>query len=133
MRALVAEDEFLGRKILSVFLNTLFEVDVVVNGSEAVQAFQLALDEGRPYDLLLMDIMMPEMDGLEALMKIREIEKGLPDKPPRRVKVLMTSALDDPKTVIRSFNDVEASGYIVKPVRKDKLFEELKTIGFVVA
>ncbi|MBI5518651.1 MAG: response regulator [Desulfovibrio sp.] len=131
MRALVAEDEFLGRKVLSVFLNTLFEVDVVVNGLEAVEAFKLAHQEGRPYDLLLMDIMMPEMDGLEALKQIRALEQERKVKP--QVKVLMTTALDDPKTVIRSFHDGEASGYIVKPVRKDKLFEELKKLGFITA
>jgi len=131
MRALVVEDEFLGRKVLSVFLNTLFEVDVVVNGIEALEAFRLAHAEGRPYDLLLMDIMMPGMDGLEALKQIRALEQDLPLRP--RVKVLMTTALDDPKTVIRSFHDGEASGYIVKPVRKDKLFEELKKLGFITA
>ncbi|MHC1752353.1 response regulator [Humidesulfovibrio sp.] len=131
MRALVAEDEFLGRKVLSVFLNTLFEVDVVVNGIEAVEAFKLAHEEGRPYDLLLMDIMMPEMDGLEALKHIRAIEQQHPGR--ARAKALMTTALDDPKTVIRSFHDGEASGYIVKPVRKDKLFEELKKLGFITA
>lgn len=129
MRALVAEDEFLGRKVLSVFLNTLFEVDVVVNGLEAVEAFKLAHQEGRPYDLLLMDIMMPEMDGLEALRQIRAMEQEHKIRPP--VRALMTTALDDPKTVIRSFHDGEASGYIVKPVRKDKLFEELKKLGFI--
>ncbi|HWR03002.1 MAG TPA: response regulator [Humidesulfovibrio sp.] len=131
MRALVAEDEFLGRKVLSVFLNTLFEVDVVVNGREAVEAFKLAHEEGRPYDLLLMDIMMPEMDGLEALKQIRSMEQQHPGRP--RAKALMTTALDDPKTVIRSFHDGEASGYIVKPVRKDKLFDELKKLGFITA
>jgi two-component system chemotaxis response regulator CheY len=130
MRALIAEDEFLGRKVLSAFLGPLFEVDVVVNGREALEAFGLAHEEGRPYDLLLLDIMMPELDGLTALTKIREMEQKSKIRPP--VKVLMTTALDDPKTVIRSFHDGEASGYIVKPVRKDKLLEELKKLGFVV-
>lgn len=130
MRALIAEDEFLGRKVLSAFLSPLFEVDVVVNGREALEAFQLAHKEAKPYDLLLLDIMMPEMDGLTALTKIREIEQLSKTRPP--VKVLMTTALDDPKTVIRSFHDGEASGYIVKPVRKDKLLEELKKLGFIV-
>ena len=129
MRALIAEDEFLGRKVLANFLNTLFEVDVAVNGLEAVIAFNLAHDEGKPYDLILMDIMMPEMDGLQALAKIRatEYERGL--RP--QVKVLMTTALDDAKTVIRAFHDGEAAGYIVKPLQKDKLFAELQKLGFV--
>jgi len=129
MRALIAEDEFLGRKVLTAFLNTLFEVDVAVNGQEAVTAFNIAHAEGKPYDLILMDIMMPEMDGLEALAQIRTTEHDKKLRP--QVKVLMTTALDDAKTVIRSFHDGEAAGYIVKPVHKEKLFAELQKLGFV--
>lgn len=129
MRALIAEDEFLSRKVLSAFLAPLFEVDVAVNGKEAVEAFALAHKEARPYDLILMDIMMPEMDGIQALTLIRAQEQEQKLKPP--VRVVMATALDDPKTVIRSFHDGEASGYIVKPVRKEKLFEELKKLGFL--
>ncbi len=129
MRALIAEDEFLSRKVLSAFLAPLFEVDVAVNGKEAVEAFALAHQEGKPYDLILMDIMMPEMDGIQALTIIRAQEQERKLKPP--VRVIMATALDDPKTVIRSFHDGEASGYIVKPVRKEKLFEELKKLGFL--
>ena len=58
MRALIVEDEFLSRKVLRSFLMTLFEVDIVVNGREAVEAFKLAHTEKNPYDLILMDIMM---------------------------------------------------------------------------
>ncbi|NDV25684.1 response regulator [Desulfovibrio sp. JC010] len=129
MRALIAEDEFVGRKLLSTFLAPLFVIDVAVNGKEAVEAFKLAYEENNPYTLLLMDIMMPEQDGLSALEEIRafEKEKGLSD----HCKVIMTTALDDPKTVIRSFHDVEASAFIVKPVEREKLYEELKKIGLM--
>lgn len=129
MRALIAEDEFLSRKVLSAFLAPLFEVDVAVNGKEALDAFTLAHQEGRPYELILMDIMMPEMDGIQALTHIRAQEQERKIRP--QVKVIMATALDDPKTVIRSFHDGEASGYIVKPVRKEKLFEELKKLGLM--
>lgn len=129
MRALIAEDEFLNRKVLSAFLAPLFEeVDVAVTGKEALDAFRLAHENARPYDIIFMDIMMPEMDGIEALKAIRAAEQE-GNRP--RVKVLMVTALDDPKTVIRSFHDGEASGYIVKPLRKEKLFEELKKLGFL--
>lgn len=129
MRALIAEDEFLARKILLNFLKPLFEVDIVVNGYEALSAYRMSHSEGRPYDLICMDIMMPEMNGLEALEKIREHEKehGI-DEP---VKVIMTTALDDPKTVIRSFHDGTASGYMVKPLEKEKLFAELEKMGLL--
>jgi two-component system chemotaxis response regulator CheY len=129
MRALIVEDEFLSRKVLRSFLMTLFEVDIVVNGREAVEAFKMGHDEARPYDLILMDIMMPEVDGIEALQKIRDLETKHNYRP--RVKVIMTTALDDPRTVIRTFHDGEASAYIVKPVAKDKLYAELEKLGLL--
>ncbi len=129
MRALIAEDEFVGRKLLSTFLSPLFQIDIVVNGQEAIEAYKLAHEEGEPYGLILMDIMMPEVDGLSALAAIREFEKSLDIKP--QSKVIMTTALDDAKTVIRSFHDVEASAYIVKPVVREKLYEELEKIGLL--
>ncbi len=75
MRALIAEDEFVGRKLLSTFLAPLFVIDVAVNGKEAVEAYKLAYEEGDPYSLILMDIMMPEQDGLSALEEIRFLRK----------------------------------------------------------
>jgi len=129
MRALIVEDEFLSRKVLRSFLMTLFEVDIVVNGREAVEAFKLSHSEGHPYDLILMDIMMPEVDGIEALQKIRTIEIQNDYRP--KVKVIMTTALDDPQTVIKTFYDGEASAYIVKPVAKDKLYGELEKLGLL--
>lgn len=129
MRALIVEDEFLSRKILRSFLMTLFEVDIVVNGREAVEAFKLAHTEKQPYDLILMDIMMPEVDGIEALHRIRQMEEE--EKLTPKTKVIMTTALDDPQTVIKSFHEGEASGYIVKPVAKDKLYAELTKLGLL--
>ncbi|WP_319542735.1 response regulator [uncultured Pseudodesulfovibrio sp.] len=129
MRALIVEDEFLSRKVLRSFLMTLFDVDIVVNGREAVDAFELSHAEQRPYDLILMDIMMPEVDGIEALQKIRSIEMDKGYRP--RVKVIMTTALDDPQTVIKTFYDGEASAYIVKPIAKEKLYNELEKLGLL--
>lgn len=129
MRALIVEDEFLSREILKKILAPLFEVDIVVNGEEAIQAFKFAHAESNPYDLILLDIMMPVVDGLEALETIRALEKERGWSPP--VKVIMTTALNDPKTVIRSFHDGLAEAYIVKPVDKDKLYEELKKLDLL--
>ncbi len=128
MRALIVEDEFISRKVLHSFLTTIFKVDIVVNGKEALDAFDLAHKEGKPYDLILMDIMMPEIDGMEALERIRDQERkqGIP-----MCKVIMTTALDDPKTVIRSFHDGGASAYLVKPVDKNKLYAELAKLRLI--
>lgn len=129
MRALIVEDEFLSRKVLKSFLMTLFEIDIVVNGREAIEAFKLAHAEGRPYSLILMDIMMPEVDGIQALHMIREMEEERSLTPP--AKVIMTTALDDPQTVLKSFHDGGASAYIVKPVAREKLYKELGKLGLL--
>lgn len=128
MRALIVEDEFTSREILKRLLAPLFDVDLAVNGQEALEAFGLAHGRGDPYALVLMDIMMPVVDGLSALASIRtmESERGLAPVP-----VLMTTALNDPKTVIRSFHDGVASGYLVKPIQRDKLYAELAKLGLV--
>lgn len=128
MRALVVEDEFISRIMLEKMLAPLFEVDSVVNGNEALEAFELAHGEERPYRLILMDIMMPGKNGLEALELIRqrEDERHLP-----KAKVIMTTALSDIKTVMRSFDSGQASAYIVKPIDRDKLFRELKNMALI--
>lgn len=126
MKALIVEDEFLSRKVLRSFLANNFEVDIVVNGQEALAAFEAAHDEDDPYDLILMDIMMPEIDGMEALERIRDMER---ERGYSNCKIIMTTALDDPNTVIRSFHDGEASAYMVKPVDKGKLYSELVKLG----
>jgi len=129
MRALIAEDEFLGRKILLEFIRSLFDVDVVVNGKEAVDAFILAHKEGKPYDIIFMDIMMPEMDGVQALERIREYENTNSLTP--LTKTLMTTAVGDAKTIIRSFHEGAASGYLVKPLDKESLMNELRKMEFI--
>lgn len=128
MRALVVEDEFISRIVLEKMLAPVFEVDTVVNGDEALEAFELAHVEGAPYKLILMDIMMPGKNGLEALeiIRQREDERNL-----SRAKVIMTTALSDIKTVVRAFDSGQASAYIVKPIDKDKLYRELKSMSLI--
>ena len=59
MKILLAEDDFVTRKFMASFLSKYGECDVTVDGMEAVDAFMLALEEGEPYDLVCLDIMMP--------------------------------------------------------------------------
>ncbi len=131
MRILIVEDEFVSRRVLKEFLSPYGDCDMVVDGEEAIEAFRLAWEEGDPYELICLDIMMPNIDGQEALMKIREIEKELGVKGPDEVKVIMVTALDDPKTVVEAFYKGGATSYIVKPVEREKLLKEIKSLGLI--
>ncbi|SHO51890.1 response regulator, partial [Desulfopila aestuarii] len=106
-------------------------VDITVNGEEAVQAFRVALRKQQPYDLICMDIMMPIMDGHEALVEIREVEKSLGITGPEEVKVIMLSAIDDASTVMKAYYKGGATSYIVKPIDSERLILEMQNIGVI--
>jgi two-component system chemotaxis response regulator CheY len=129
LRALIVEDDFISRKILQKFLAPYGECDIAVTGTEAVKAFMLAIDGGKPYDLICLDVMMPEMDGLEVLRTIRDKERdmGVGDK--KGTKIIMTTALDSPKDVIEAYYHGGCTDYLVKPVDIQKLLSLLKEYG----
>ena len=132
LRVLVVEDDFMVRQVIRDILEQYGAiVDIAVNGEEAVQAFRVAWRNQQPYDLLCMDIMMPIMDGHEALIKIREVEKSLGIIGPEEVKVIMLSALDDAKTVMKAYYKGGATSYIVKPIEKERLLLEMQKIGLI--
>lgn len=131
MKCLIAEDHLLSRRILKELLASVGDCDIAVNGQEAIDSFQLAHDAKRPYDVIFMDIMMPVVDGITALSSIRALEKNMAIPPQLAVKVIMTTALDDPRTVIKSFKECEADAYIVKPLSKQKLLKELRALRLV--
>ncbi|HKJ91397.1 MAG TPA: response regulator [Oceanipulchritudo sp.] len=128
MRILIVEDDFISRKVLEKQLASYGEVDVTVNGREALGAVRMQLDQGAPYNLICLDIMMPEMDGQEALREIRAAEKEASIAGLERARIIMTTALNDSKDILSSFRD-ECDGYLVKPIKKQdikKLFDMLE-------
>ena len=74
MKTLVVEDDLVSRQLLQTILSRYGECNVAVNGKEALSAFSLAWKALQPYDLICLDVMMPEMDGQETLRQIRKIE-----------------------------------------------------------
>ena len=131
MKCLIAEDHLLSRRILKELLSSQWDCDIAVNGQEAIDSFKLAHDAKRPYDVIFMDIMMPIVDGMEALRCIRELERSMAVPPHLAVKVIMTTALDDPRTVIKSFKECEADSYLVKPLSRHKLVNELRKLKLI--
>ena len=130
MKSLVVEDDFAARKLMQRWLSQVSDCDIAVNGIEAVDAFNEALKEGVPYDLVCLDIMMPQMDGHQALEAIRQIESEQGIVGLDSVKVIMTTALDDSKHVLGAFRE-GCEGYIVKPVKKQKLLTEMEKLGLI--
>ncbi len=130
MKTLIVEDDFTSRLLLQELLKSYGPSHIAVNGKEAVEASQLALEMGEPYNLICLDIMMPEMNGQEALRKIREQEESLGILSSKGAKIVMTTALGDPKNVIAAWQS-QCDAYLIKPIQKAKLLEELRKLGLI--
>jgi len=130
MRTLIVEDDFICRNVLQRFLSPYGECDIAVNGHEAVKAFDMAIQHGPRYDLICLDIMMPEMDGQAVLSAVRGIERQRGIGGHDGVKIIMTTALSDPKNVMQSFRE-QCDGYLVKPIDRLKLVQMLSELRLI--
>lgn len=127
MKILIAEDDFASRKFLFKFLSQYGECDLTVDGLEALEAFMLAWNEGQPYDLICLDIMMPGLDGNKVLKLIRELEqqKGLAGD--KRAKIIMTSALNETNDIFQAF-DSGCEAYAAKPIDTEKFVQVMRNL-----
>lgn len=130
MRILIVDDDPVGRKLMQKYLAQYGDTDIAIDGLEALDMFLTAIQEEKPYQLVCLDIMMPKLDGLKVLKTIRDMEKqkGIADG--KRAKVIMTTALNDQKTVLESY-DSGCEAYAWKPINLDKLKEVMENLGLI--
>lgn len=129
-RFLIVDDDAVCRELLKAMLEPYGRCSLAYDGREAVDTVRLALDDNDPYDMMCLDIMMPEMDGHEALTAIRalEVERGVYGSD--GVKVIMTTALSDSRHCIRSFKE-GCEHYITKPIKDEALFDKMRELGML--
>ena len=128
MKSLVVEDDTTSRLVMQEYLSEFGHCDSVGHGKDALQAFAKAYQDGEPYDLVCLDIMMPDMNGHDVLIRLRECESKLDIGGLSGARVLMTTALGDAKNVVRAFKE-QCEGYMVKPVTQEKLTTKLEELG----
>jgi two-component system, chemotaxis family, chemotaxis protein CheY len=130
MRTLIVEDDFTSRLLLQSLLSKYGECHIAVNGREAVSAFRAAHESGQDYQLICMDIMMPEMDGQTAVREIRAMEESEGTLSTNGTKIIMTTALDDVKNVVQSFHSL-CDAYLFKPIDTRKLLGQIKELRLI--
>jgi two-component system chemotaxis response regulator CheY len=130
LRILLAEDDFACRLLLQTFLSRYGECHIAVNGNEAVEAFRISMEQERPYDMICMDIMMPEMDGREAVRRIRAIEEARGTLSTSGVKVIMTTTVEEVKEVILCFQEL-CDAYLMKPIDLTELVGQMKRFQLI--
>jgi CheY-like chemotaxis protein len=121
LNILLAEDNLINQKVARVILEKVgHKVDIAENGKIAVEMFSQ-----KNYDLALMDIFMPEMDGLEATRKIREIEASDKNRFPVHICAITANASnEDEEHCLRA----GMNSYISKPFKLDELDRVLNRV-----
>lgn len=130
MRTLVAEDDLASQRILEQFLSCYGDVVVANNGMEALDILMDNIKEGNTFDLLCLDIMMPEVSGVQVLQVVRELEKDMGVDEDARLPIIMTTALADMEYVDEAF-DLGCDGYATKPVDLDHIEELLRELDLI--
>jgi two-component system chemotaxis response regulator CheY len=125
LRVLLVEDDYACRLVLQSFLSRYGECHIAINGRQAVDAFGTALNAGKSFDLVCMDIMMPEMDGREAVRHVRALEEAKGIYSTEGAKIFMTTAIDEVKQMALCFKEL-CDAYLMKPIDLGKLLSEMQ-------
>jgi two-component system, chemotaxis family, chemotaxis protein CheY len=130
VKTLIVEDELTSRVMLREILKRYGVPQVAMNGKEALAAVGAALQAGAPFDLICLDIMMPEMDGQEALKRIRQLEDESGLDAQKRAKVIMTTAHADKDNVLAAIQG-QCDYFLAKPIDARILLDELRQLGLI--
>ncbi|TAE31410.1 MAG: response regulator [Candidatus Kapaibacterium sp.] len=128
MKILILEDDVHLLKVLVKVMSMYGEYYATDNGADAVRVFDEAMTEGAPFQLALLDIMLPGMDGYEVLSYIRRIEAAHKRDGLDGVKVVMVTALNAAKNIMHAFQE-NCEAYLTKPYSTDQLEETLENLG----
>jgi len=126
LQILIVEDEFISRILLKEILEPFGNCHLATDGKEALAMLEASyVSEEKRYDLVCLDIMMPQLSGHEVLKKMRNIEDSLGIKGDKATKVVMVTALDDAQNVMEAVSVGRCQAYLTKPVSRSRIEEQL--------
>ena len=127
MRILIVEDEKHTSLMYQSFLEQKGECDIVEKGQDAINVFNRSIVQNEPYDIILLDINLPDIDGLNVLEIIREKEKRADLKTDKMIPVIMVTGIANKDFILRAVK-LNCAGYIIKPVDKKILVEKIDSV-----
>lgn len=125
MRILIVDDEFVALTKMVAILSDYGECECATNGRQAFEMYSEAVIQGQYFDLIVVDINMPELNGLGLLERISLDERSL--KLPTMRKIIVSAASN--ATNVLKAGDFSCDAFLVKPVRRDALCAKLVEMG----
>ncbi len=130
MKTLIVDDEIFNCKLLETILKDYGECSVALDGDTGIQLFEEALKNQVPFDLVCLDIMMPEKDGYEVLRALRNLEQNITLQTNIKSRIIMVTALAEQENKAKAFYE-NCDGYLIKPVERKLLIEMLNKMGLI--
>ena len=132
MRSLVVDDELVSRKKMQKIMEGFGESRAVDSGMAAINAVISSWKDNAPYDVITLDISMPDMSGIEVLGKIRLLEQKRPDPKPPKLRIIMVTSHSDKENVVNALKG-GCDDYVAKPFDKEVMAGKLRKLNFQVA
>ena len=125
MKILIVEDVKASQKIIERFVQDYGTCTFASDGEEGLKAFVAAQTNNEPFELVFLDIMLPQIDGIELLQLIRKAETT-----PKQTKIVMITSLTDQKHVLAAIKN-GCDGYIYKPFVKEDIVKQLTKLKLI--
>ena len=125
-KVLIADDSASIRESLSGILAPLADCHIATNGREAVNLIKMTQAIEKGFDIVMMDIIMPEKDGLTAVKEIREYEAMMGWSEDEVLTIILITTLAEPSRILIAQKECGANGYIAKPFTRNAVLQILK-------
>lgn len=134
MKSIVVDDELICRKIFEKVLLQYGPCDTVKNGTEALEAYKTSLDNNCPYQLMVLDIILPDIHGGQVLKAIRDLEKGRGIDEIDKLRVIVTTATETwfSKGFVTKNLNFLYEAYFIKSPDMSEFIERIHDLGFVI-
>ncbi|MCP3900403.1 MAG: response regulator [Desulfobacteraceae bacterium] len=127
MKTLIVDDDFISRSKMEAIMESYGECVVAENGTEAISTFLTSLKDDKPFDIIMLDIAMPDMDGTEVLYNIRKIEKNHNNAEENQTKIIMVTSHSDKGHLVTCVQ-AGCDDYVVKPFNLKSISSKIEKI-----
>lgn len=132
-KILIVDDEAINLDLLSEVMERFGKVTGVSTGLQALGELKEAYDEGQPFDLVCLDLMLPGLDGQQTLQELRRLEEKRGVAPEKQVKVIIVSALADDQNISDAYLKGRCHAYLRKPFNLRQIESKLLELGLLTA